>query len=725
MTIAEFINKVGFKVDEKDVEKVNGTISDIKSTATKLLGAIGIGFSLTQMNELVEEFGRVNNQIRNSTEALGDQQEIQEQILASASKTRSSFADTAKVVSNLVKENKTLFGNVEEAAKFNNAATMLFKTAGKTNEEIAGLMEAINKSFAKGKVDTETINQLLERSPEAIELLNRKLGTTSDQLEQMVSDGKISVKDLKDVFVENADEIEKNFQNVPMTVTDALLDIRNKWGFWLSDMDETLGVTKTLSKIMVAGFDKIMAVLNKVRDGFKWLSDEIGGTENLLKLATITAGAFAAVFYFPKAIKGLKNLGKAIGKINVKMLAIVAVVVLIALLIDDLINFIQGNNSVIGSLFDKAGIDSTKFREGLSNLWKTVKDFIPVVKEFALGIGKELLGSLKTLLPVLMNLGKQILPVLMNLIKRVVSFLTGTGKSILTFIINAVVKLLPLLIEIIVAVLPVIINLIAQALPLLIQIIDAVLPIIIDLINQLLPIILEIIDNVLPIIVELIEMLVPVLVEIVEAIMPVLLELISTIFPMLQPIIELVANLVSDLMPVLVSLLDSIIPILEPILALLQPIADIIGVIVTAIGKVVGWAANGLGDIIGLFFGGGGDSETAKKVNAYADGTESTSDTFIAGEEGPELITGAPGKKVFTALETGNIFKAMELLARTAVAQPATVTNSSNSRVVNQYNEFVNTFNGEPALQKNAEKTIHKATGDATAELARGLAFAR
>ena len=40
MTIVKFINEVGFKVREGDVKKVNGTISDIKSTATKLLGAI-------------------------------------------------------------------------------------------------------------------------------------------------------------------------------------------------------------------------------------------------------------------------------------------------------------------------------------------------------------------------------------------------------------------------------------------------------------------------------------------------------------------------------------------------------------------------------------------------------------------------------------------------------------------------------------------------------------
>ena len=95
MTIVKFINEVGFKVREGDVKKVNGTISDIKSTATKLLGAIGIGFSLTKINALVEEFGRVNEQVKNSTAALGDQAEIQKKIMESARQTRSSYAETA------------------------------------------------------------------------------------------------------------------------------------------------------------------------------------------------------------------------------------------------------------------------------------------------------------------------------------------------------------------------------------------------------------------------------------------------------------------------------------------------------------------------------------------------------------------------------------------------------------------------------------------------------
>lgn len=382
MTVAEFINKVGFKVDESTVQEVQGTITDIKSTATKLLGAIGIGISLTQLNQMVEEFGRVNNQIKNSTSALGDQREIQEQILKAANLTRTSYALTAQTVSNLVKGNAELFGNVDEAVKFNNAATMLFKTAGKTNEEIAGLMEAINKSFQKGYVDSETISQLLERSPEAVELLNRQLGTTSSQLEEMASSGAMSVADLRDAFVNNLDAIESGFAGVQYTVSDALLHIRNEWGFWITDIDSTLKISQTVAKIMVKGFDRIMGLLNKVKNGFESLAEKVGGSENLLKIIFALASAILVVLNWSKIVTVAKNfLGvltsivKMITAIKLSTVLLVAVLALLFLLIDDFINFMKGNDSVIGYCFEKAGIDADEMRKKIINIWNNLKSF--------------------------------------------------------------------------------------------------------------------------------------------------------------------------------------------------------------------------------------------------------------------------------------------------------------------------------------------------------------
>ena len=386
MTVAEFINKVGFKVNEGDVKKVNNTISNIKQTATKVLGAIGIGLSFTAVNALVEEFGRVNEQVKNSTAALGDQAEIQKKIMQSARETRNSYAATASVISDLIHESPELFGNIDEAVKFNNAATMLFKSAGKTNEEIAGLMEAINKSFAKGYVDSETMSQLLERSPEAVELLNKRLGTTSAQLEEMASSGEMTVADLKAAFVDNAETIEQKFGDVQYRVTDALTVIRSEWGLWLTQMDSTLSVTNTVARAITKVSDVALGAATRIRNAVQWLNDKLGGGNNLLKLATISVGAFLVASKAGKVITFLTGadgllvkIKTRLGAIQLKTVAIAAAIILLALLVEDFINFMQGNDSLIGELLSRAGVDVDQFRKNIIKIWNNIKAVLAAV----------------------------------------------------------------------------------------------------------------------------------------------------------------------------------------------------------------------------------------------------------------------------------------------------------------------------------------------------------
>ena len=430
MTISEFINKVGFKVKEQDVDKVNNTISGIKDTATRLLGAIGVGLSLASVNELVEEFTRVNNQIRNATSALGEQREIQEQIMAAAEATRTSYSYTANVLSMLIKGNSQLFGNVEEAVKFNNAATMLFKSAGKTNEDIASLMEAINKSFQKGYVDSETISQLLERAPEAVALLNKRLGTTSDQLEEMASSGAMSVNDLKMAFLDSATEIEAEFGNVQYSITDALTVIRSKWGLWLAQTNETLGITDGIGRFMVSAFNKVISVLNRLRNGVTWLADKLGGVDKMFRLIAMTAGIAFTVLNFSKITAGLSSISKLLTSINVKTLAIIAVALLLALVVEDFFNFMQGNDSLLGSLLEKAGVDVEAVRQTIINAWNAIKTFLLSIwnaikkacssiwggiKDFFKEHGDEIKAALLTA----WNIIKNVLTAVWNVIKTV------------------------------------------------------------------------------------------------------------------------------------------------------------------------------------------------------------------------------------------------------------------------------------------------------------------
>lgn len=360
---------------QRELEKTKAAYqeisSTIKSSVSRLVATLGIGFSLVQLKQISEEFGSINDQIRSATEGMGEQSEIQQKILQAANNSRTAYGDTAKFVGNLVQSNKELFGSVDEAAQYAELTNKLFRSAGKTSEQVAEMQEALNQSFARGVVDTETISRLLEESPEAVKLLEKEVGASKEKFEEMASSGELTVADLKNAFINGADEINRSFAQVDMTISDALLNIRNQWGLWIAKIDKQYGITKKLSEFLVSLFSKLMKWLDKALAFVDKLSDKVGGMENLLKLIAMAAGSIWLALNASKILSFFKGLSGLLSIANLKTLALVAVILLIALAIDDLIHFLNGDASVIGEFFEQMGIDADQARETISKVINT------------------------------------------------------------------------------------------------------------------------------------------------------------------------------------------------------------------------------------------------------------------------------------------------------------------------------------------------------------------
>ncbi len=722
MTLRELLIGLGFKIDESSEKKAEQGIQGLKDKATQLLGAIGIGFSLANLNELSEEFRTTNDQIAQATRLLGDQDEIQQKILDSANRTRASYADTARMVSNLVQENSDLFGTVDEAIAFNDAATMLFRTAGKTNEQIAGLMEAINKSFAKGVVDSETISQLLEQSPEFIALLNERLGTTSDQLEQMVADGKISLADLKGAVVDNADEIAAAFDGTSYKISDAMLNIRNQFGLWVADMDETLGISEAIGTTMVRSFNVVMDVLRQVQVRFEWLAEKVGGTENLFRIiGTVAASAFG-VIALPKLLTfltTLQKIDKALLAARLKMLAIIAVVTVIVLLIQDFIAFMSGDNSLIGSLFDKAGIGAENARQTILNAWTTVKEFLltmwGVIKQAAQTIfgalsdwweenGAAVMESfsriwegIKTLCETLWNALSSAAQTIFGALQRFWDTWGDTIISVFSTIWNTLIALIQPFLDAIAAVIDFLANVFTGNW-------QGAWTAIKDFAASIWQMITTIITGAL---------------DIIASIWSTAVGILSGIF---QNIWNAIVEKVTGIKDAIVNGFTAAIDWIKSLPAqALQWGADIVQGIVDgitgAIGKV-GDAVKGVADKIKSFLG----------FSVPEDGPLSDFDTYM-----PDMIDllakgiNAGKDKIRGALES--LTGEMSVITKANVVSPSTAAvatgSTQSSRTVTQNIEINNQFNGDRAGQQKSSEAMDKATSDSTEELARALQYAR
>ena len=407
MTIAKFINEVGFKVREGDVKKVNDSIKSIKSTATKLLGAIGIGFSLTKINALVEEFGAANKQIKSSVGEMENMDAVQGQVLQKANAARLAYTDMAGYVSNL-----------------------------------------------KGIVDTETLNKMLEQAPETANVLAQSLGVAKSQLLDMASNGKMTVQQLKDAFMDASGEIDAAFQNSNMSISDGLKNIRNNWGLWLTQMNSTLGVTNAIARAMVKFSDTAMRVMNRVRNAVVWLGDKLGGTDKVLKLIAISAGALFIAFNFDKIVKGIQAVFTGLRNVNKQALLMAAAFIIVALLVEDFINFMQGNNSLLGSLLEKAGVDVDKFRANIIKIWGNIKTILTAVwqgiKNVAIPIFQTIWGVIKTVFEAIGKIIDKIAPQFANLADQLANGNIDTDKWVKVG--EAIAKIIAVIVGVVAAV---------------------------------------------------------------------------------------------------------------------------------------------------------------------------------------------------------------------------------------------------------------------------------
>lgn len=375
MTLAELVNRVGFKVNNEDVQNVNSTIQSIKSTATKVLGFIGIGFSLSQLNALADEFNGINDKLNYALEYSEDMKDVQKEIVAAANNCKASYGDMVDTIVNLKQANSEVFP-VEEAATFVEYVNKLGKTAGYSDGEISSMQSSIQRIVASGTMGASDITRIARTTPALIEQICNGLGVTREQLEAMADAGQITAETIKTSIMNSAETIDANFDRLDYSIGDAMLNIRNQWGYFVDDLNATTGLSMTIAKGMVSAFSSAMSVLNKFRNGVVWLTDKLGGMENILKVVGIAAAATFAFLNFDKVTSGLTSVTKLLKNINFQTMAIIAVIVLLALLVEDFFNFMQGNNSVIGTLFEKAGIDADAAREKIIKAWETIKTFL-------------------------------------------------------------------------------------------------------------------------------------------------------------------------------------------------------------------------------------------------------------------------------------------------------------------------------------------------------------
>ena len=442
----------------------------------------------------------------------------------------------------------------------------------------------------------------------------------------------------------------------------------------------------------------------------KYLSSMTGGFGGLLRsiapLAGIVAAVGGAVYYVSTHLEQVRGfIQKTFGDEGLAVF-------------DKLWGMInQVGTAIKNSFFTSGGGVLDTLKSVLPTIVTTLQTgllpILPMIADSVMQIIPLIGQIISAILPVLGQLISEILPVLVQLISELLPVIKQIVQSILPVLVQLISELLPVIKQIVQSILPILVQLVSELLPVIMQIVQSILPIFVQLINTIVPILTQIIQTILPVLQQLLQTLMPIIQQIIDTVLPVFISLLNTIVPIFQ-------NIIQAILPVLQQLLQALIPVIQMVTEIfanvlgkaLQTVANIVSGVMQVFQGLIDFIAgvftgnwsqawesvksifigvfNGLGEIfkapfrtvvtvINTVIGGlnklkvpdwvpgiGGKGINIPKIPEFAKGTNRTPGTFIAGENGPELITDAANRKVFTAAQTGQIFNNMARVGNSA-----------------------------------------------------------
>ena len=414
----------------------NNLLGVMQGTMGRLVGPLaafaGISFSIHSYIAMSDQLKTIEGQIKNVVKSGKETKRVEEEIYAMAGRSRQSYAESANLFTSVARNASELGKSTDDILKFTeDVSNAMLLGGGSAASQQAALVQ-LGQALGSGTLRGDELNSIMEQAPKLAETIAKGMGTTIGSLRKLGSEGKLTAKDVFDAVRKQSDSLKKDLGNMPWTVAQASSRIRDSVAQLFFSIENKFGFG-----------DKVARVIATIADQVDKLTIKI----NAIDMSTwtpflITAGIYASVLYMwlhrtviqSAIITGFNLIGGAVRGVGVAirgtigMLSalkaayavmravslrtalamaahwiiatapaalVVAAIVLIILLIQDVYIWMKGGDSVMGRMFGSWDDMCKKMAGSWLDFGKTFKDWC---KKDAVSAIKDLLGWIGNLI---------------------------------------------------------------------------------------------------------------------------------------------------------------------------------------------------------------------------------------------------------------------------------------------------------------------------------------
>ena len=296
---------------ERAMRQTDSAASALSGTIGKLVAAFGGLALIKRALDLSDELSMTQARLNNVNDGLQTTAELQQMIYQAAQRSRGEYIGMMQTVAGLKAQTGDTFSSVREAVAFTELLNKQFKIAGADATAISSTMYNLTQALSTGVLRGQDLNIVMSNAPQIAQRIARYMGVSVGELKELASQGKVTADIVKQAILGAADDINQQFEKMPMTFGDAMNKAKNiavkafePLGQMIADAinssqfeDSLNGIAQTLyvvSGILISFFSLVGQGLGIIVSGLQFVAQGIGGLSGLFVTASgIFVGAFS------------------------------------------------------------------------------------------------------------------------------------------------------------------------------------------------------------------------------------------------------------------------------------------------------------------------------------------------------------------------------------------------------------------------------------------------
>lgn len=214
----------GIHRNTQEQQEFNNTVrqgtSAVDSMGDKITGMVSAYVGIQSVGKLVDlsdEYTQTTARLNMINDGLQSTADLQDKIFASAQNSRAAYLQTADVVAKLALRAGSVWESNEETIAFAETLNKAFVVAGASQEEMNSASLQLTQALGSGVLRGEELNAVFEAAPNIIQTIADYLGVSIGEIREMASEGQITADVVKNAMLSSAEEIDTQFQSMPMT----------------------------------------------------------------------------------------------------------------------------------------------------------------------------------------------------------------------------------------------------------------------------------------------------------------------------------------------------------------------------------------------------------------------------------------------------------------------------------------------------------------------------